>query len=103
MDQTDAFFTQTIVGAPFSISLGRALTTERAMVQGLAVDLETGQSRLTTAWHDWLVMNHENDAPGRPRRRPGAVRRWLERHALWMAILGLTSLLGAAIVWAMQH
>ena len=102
MDETDAFFTQTIVGPPFSISLGRPLTTERAIVQGLTVDLETGQSRLAAVWHDWLVLSHAIDAPGWPRRIPGALRRRLERHALWLAAFGLLSLLGAVIVVAMQ-
>ncbi len=103
MNETDAFFTQTIVGAPFSITLGRPLTTERALLQGLTVDLETGHSRVTAAWHDWLVLSHAIDAPGWPRRIPGALRRRLERHALWLAVFGLTSLLGAVIMVGMRQ
>ncbi len=103
MNETDAFFTQTVVGPPFSISLGRPLTTELARAQGLTVDLETGQSRVTAAWHDWLVLSHAMDAPGWPRRIPGALRRRLERHALWLAVFGLVNFVGAVILVAMRQ
>lgn len=101
MNDTNAFFTQAIVGTPFSVQLGRRLTREEANQSGLVIDFETGESRLTKAWHDWWVLSHAGDAAGLPRLRPGGLRRWLERHALWVALLGLTSLLASALVWGM--
>jgi len=101
MNETDAFFTQTIVGAPFSVSLGRRLTKTQASQQGFAFDFETGQGRLTQAWQDWVVLSHVADPTGQPRRHPGALRRWLERQALWLAALGLFSLLVSALFWAL--
>ena len=99
MNETNAFFTQTIVGAPFSVSLGRRLTPEQASQSGLAVDFETGESRLAQAWRDWWVLSHAGDEVGLPRLRPRKLRRWLERHALWVALLGLISLGTSALVW----
>lgn len=99
MNDTNAFFTQTIVGAPFSVELGQRLTREQINQNGLVVDFETGESRLTRAWRDWWVLSHAGDAAGLPRLRPGRLRRWLERHALWLALLGLTSLGASALIW----
>ncbi len=101
MDDTNAFFTQTIVGAPFSVSLGKRLSREQAQQNGLVIDFETGENRLTQAWQDWWVLSHAGDAPGQPRLRPGGFRRWLERHALWMALLGLACMLASAVVWGL--
>ena len=98
----DAFFTQTIVGAPFSTSLGRRLTPGQATQNGLRIDLDTGQSRLPQAWHDWWVLSHAGDRPGQPRMCPGQLRRWLERHALWLALIGLASLLASAVAWGLM-
>lgn len=102
MNETNAFFTQTIVGAPFSVSLGRRLTREQASQSGLAVDFETGESRLAQAWRDWWVLSHAGDEVGLPRLRPRKLRRWLERHALWVALLGLISLGASALVWGVM-
>ena len=99
MNDTDAFFTQTIVGAPFSMPLGQRLTREQTTQNGLVIDFETGESRLTRAWRDWWVLSHAGDAAGLPRLRPGRLRRWLERHALWLALLGLVSLVASALIW----
>lgn len=101
MDETDAFFTQTIVGAPFSMPLGQRLTPAQASQNGLRIEFDTGQSRLTQSWHDWWVLSHAGDAPGKPRLRPTPLRRLLERHALWLALLGLISLLASAVVWGL--
>lgn len=99
MNETDAFFTQTIVGAAFSVPLGQRLTKEQVAQQGLTVDFETGETRLTQAWRDWWALGHGADSAGKPRLWPRGVRRWLERHALWLALLGLTSLLASVVVW----
>ena len=99
MDATDAFFTQTIVGAPLTVLMGRRLRADDSSLQGLDIDLSSGNSRLSTAWHDWFVLNHTEDAPGSPRKRPGRLRLKLERHALWLAIFGLVSLALTALYW----
>ena len=99
MDETNAFFTQTIVGAPFSMPLGVRSTLNQTLKNGLRIEFGSGQSRLSQAWHDWWVLSHAGDAPGQPRIRPSRVRRWLERHALWLAMLGLVSLAASAVAW----
>ena len=98
---TDTFFTQTIVGTPFSMVLGQRLAPGQAPQNGLSVDLDTGQTRLSQVWHDWWVLSHAGDAAGQPRMRPVRLRRWLERHALWLASLGLASLLASAVAWGL--
>lgn len=103
MDETDAFFTQTIVGAPLTVLMGRRLRPGDSSLQGLEIDLGSGKGRLTQAWRDWYVLNHADDAPGITRQRPGVLRRKLERHGLWMAILGFLCLALTAVFWgAMQ-
>lgn len=99
MNESDAFFTHTIVGAPFSVVLGRRLGPREIAAAGLQVDLKTGKHQLGEIWQDWLVLDHTTDRPGRPRRHPGHVRMWLERHALWLATFGLASLLLSAGLW----
>jgi hypothetical protein len=99
MDETDAFFTHTIVGAPLSVLLGRRQGVPDAQAVGLTVDMASGQSRLSAIWQQWIVLSHACDPVGHPRMRPGRVRRMLERHALWIALLGLLALLGSAAFW----
>lgn len=101
MDETDAFFTQTIVGSPLTVLLGRRLDPTDAPTQGLAVGLSSGQTRLTSLWQDWVILSHACDPVGHPRMRPGKLRRFLERHALGIALLGLLALLGSAISWGL--
>ena len=97
MTETDAFFTHSIVGAPHSLSLGRRMNIEEAKRQGLKIRLETGDTALTNAWRDWLILSHAGDPVGQPRLRPGRMRRMMERYALVIAILGLVGLLACAI------
>jgi hypothetical protein len=99
MDEADAFFTQTIVGAPFTVVLGRRIQPVAGERQGLEINLTTGESRLTRVWHDWIVLSHACDPVGQTRLRPGRLRRLLERHALWIAVLGLLSLTGSVVFW----
>lgn len=99
MDETDAFFTHTIVGAPLSVLLGRRQTTPQPSMPGLQVDLARGESRLADAWREWAVLSHAGDPAGRPRARPGRWRRWLERHALLIAVSGLLSWLASLATW----
>jgi hypothetical protein len=97
MTEADAFFTHAIVGAPVTCILGRRLTRERADALGLQVNMQTGETRLSQVWRDWVVLSHATDAVGQPRLRPGRVRAMLERHALVIAGLGLVGLATSAV------
>lgn len=99
MDETDAFFTHTIVGAPLSVLMGRRQAWPDPQATGLAVDMDSGQTRLGKIWKEWVVLSHACDPVGQPRMRPGRVRRHLERHALLIASLGLLALVGTAAFW----
>ncbi|MBA4214278.1 MAG: hypothetical protein C0449_14490 [Polaromonas sp.] len=103
MDDTDAFFTHTIVGAPLSVLLGRRQNVADPQAAGLRVDMARGENRLNRIWAEWIVLSHACDPVGRPRIRPGRLRRVLERHALWVALLGWLSLLGTAAFWGYQR
>lgn len=98
MDETDAFFTQTVVGPPFTAFMGRRRSPSAAGAEGLQLNLMTGESRLTQVWKDWVVLSHACDPIGQPRLRPGKLRRVLERHALWVAVAGIVALLLALAV-----
>jgi hypothetical protein len=54
---------------------------------------------LSPIWQEWVVLSHACDPVGQPRVRPGRLRRVLERHALWIALLGLLALLASAAFW----
>ncbi|MBD3892920.1 hypothetical protein [Hydrogenophaga sp.] len=99
MNQTDVFFTHTIVGAPLSVPLGRRLGPAQAQAQGLHVDLGRATQHFCQDWQGWLLLNHADNCPGLPRRRPGRWRRRLERHALWLAVLALLGLLASGVFW----
>jgi hypothetical protein len=99
MDEQDAFFTHGIVGAPFSVLLGRRMGADGPKAQGLQLDPHDGATRLSPAWQPWALERLGEQAPGTPRRRPKPLRRWLERHALAIATLGLMALLtGVALI-----
>lgn len=100
MDETDAFFTHSIVGAPFSVLLGRRQGASNASTQGLEVSLAQGNVGLTEGWRSWVLLDHLDTPAGTPRRRPKRLRRWLERHALVISLLGVLMMLGNAVVWA---
>lgn len=99
MDQTDAFFTQTVVGAPFTALLGRRRIPGTTCPEGLELQLATGDHRLSRLWQEWVVLSHACDPVGLPRLRPGRLRGWFERHALWLAVMGIVALLSAALAW----
>ncbi len=98
MDDPDTFFTLTIVGAPVSLMLGRRMTPTQVRAQGLDVSLETGLGRLTDAWRDVALLGRASDLAGRPRRRPGRTLRWMERHALGIALSGVVCIVAAAVL-----
>ncbi|WP_353394380.1 hypothetical protein [Hydrogenophaga sp. 5NK40-0174] len=95
MDDTDAFFTHTIVGEPRSLLLGRRLRPAQLSEHGVEVPMELHPPRLSQAWQDWIILRHDDDAPGTPRPRPGAARRFMERYALLIAMAGLIAIAAA--------
>ena len=76
MSESDAFFTQSIVGAPFSIVLGRRVVTQTE--HGIEVPLDGAPARLSRAWREQVLLQ--------------------TRHALVIAGLGLVAL-AAALLW----
>ena len=101
MNETDAFFTHSIVGAPKSLILGRRLRPSQLASQGIEVPMSAHPARLTRAWQDWMILRHRDEMPGLPRPRPGKLRRGLERHALLVFSLGvLLCLVGGALIAA---
>ncbi len=99
VESTDLYFTQTIVGPAVSVVLGRHRRAAGPTPPGLEVDLRSGRRSFGGLWRDWIQLSHADDPAGLPRRRPGAMRRWLERHALWIAVLGLLSLGASVTFW----
>ncbi|MBL8328533.1 MAG: hypothetical protein JNJ71_06750 [Rubrivivax sp.] len=96
MKDVDAYFTQTVVGAPFSTVLGTRLRPGGARgAVALSVQLDAGAERLSEAWQDSVLLHA--DAIG-PRPLPRGWRAWLERHALLVAGLGLVCL-GTSLIW----
>jgi hypothetical protein len=100
MDEQDAFFTQAVVGAPFSVLLGRQMSAGALQAQGIELQPTDGSTRLSPAWQPWVLERTAALAAGVPRLRPRALRRWLERHALLIALFGLCSLVGGALLAA---
>lgn len=103
MDDADAFFTQTIVGPPVTVLLGHRMDTAQLAAEGLRVQPATGLAQLSEQWRSWVLLGHGATPDGRPRRRPGIWRRRLERHALWLAALGLLSLMATLLVVLMAR
>lgn len=102
MNDSDAFFTHTIVGAPFSVLLGQRRPGKGAAAAGIEVDLAGADIRLGTPWQDAFILGRAADARGLPRRRPGVWLRRLERHALAVAGVGLGALVAALLLAGRQ-
>jgi hypothetical protein len=102
MSETDAFFTQTIVGAPMSVLLGRQFSQLGDLTnEGLQIDLASGTEVLSPSWRSWIIDTQACAPVGLPRMRPTRYRRWLERHALVIAAIGLLSLMITAAHWSL--
>ncbi|MGY8905527.1 MAG: hypothetical protein ACKVIH_13355 [Burkholderiales bacterium] len=102
MNETDLYFTHTIVGAPQTVMLGMRVTLPKVSVHGVEVNMSQGHARISQAWQDWLMLHQDDTAPGTPRARPGPTRRWLQRYSLALALLGLASTAAAAGFMAWQ-
>jgi hypothetical protein len=100
MDEQDAFFTQAVVGAPFSVLLGRQMSAAALRSQGVEVPAGADTGRLSEAWQAWAIERTAELPAGVPRPRPRGLRRWLERHALAVALVGLIGLVGGALLAA---
>jgi hypothetical protein len=102
MSETDAFFTQTIVGAPMSVLLGRQMpSVSDHGGEGLLIELVSGTGTLSSSWKSWVITTQACTPVGIPRMRPVGWQRWLERYALVIAAAGLLSLLATAVHWSL--
>jgi hypothetical protein len=101
MSDHDAFFTLSIVGEPHNVTLGRRMRPSDVQSEGLRVALQSNESLLTQWWRDKVLLATGKDSLGVPRPAPGPLRRWLERHALWIASVGLVSLAASATAWGL--
>lgn len=86
-----------------SVLLGRRIGTSGISVDGVVVNLSTGENRLTRSWQEWVLSSQACEVVGQPRMRPGRMRRFLERHAFWIALLGLMCLAGTAAFWGLAR
>jgi hypothetical protein len=101
MKDADAFFTHTIVGAPMSVLLGRRVSHSGSSKDGVEVKLADGDNQLSPGWREWILSSRAGETVGQPRMRPGRARRVLERHAFWIALLGLAAMAGTAAYWGL--
>ena len=97
MTDEDIFFTHTVVGQAMSIEMGSSMNRKSANAQiqltGSQAGFVGGLFLLPQIWKDWCLIQGAYPYAGLPRRRPGRVRRWLERYALIWAVAGLLMLL----------
>ncbi len=98
MTEQDAFFTQTIVGAPVSVLLGRR-QRGTGLDQGLEVDMRRDGLRLSPEWQAW-AETRAVAPPGQVFARPGRWRLFLLRHSGKLATAGMVALLaGLALAY----
>jgi hypothetical protein len=103
MTDEDMFFTTTIVGSALSLPLGDIPPKQARYDDGLQVGMLSGRRSLTTSWLDWLEIQGSYPYIGQPRRRPGALRRWVERYALFIAGLGVVLSILAVVTELWSH
>jgi hypothetical protein len=90
------YFTQSIVGAPFSVVLGTRAPEAATAARGVEVSLEGGLARLSAFCKDELLIGTSATGP-LVRRLSSPQRRWLERHALLLAGAGILALCSAGL------
>jgi hypothetical protein len=95
MTDEDLFFTHTIVGPALSLHLGSIQAPSAHQGAGLQVNMRNASTSLDRVWKDWILIQGAYPYAGLPRRKPGALRRWIERHALLIGAMGLLAGLGA--------
>lgn len=99
MTEQEAFFTQTIVGAPVSVLLGRR-QRGTGLDRGLEVDMRREHLQLSPEWQAWAATRAVA-LPGQAFARPGRWRLFVLRHAGALAAIGLLTLaLGLALAYA---
>jgi hypothetical protein len=101
MNDEDMFFTNTIVGSALSLPLGNIPPKQTRYDDGLQIGLLSGRRSLSKSWLDWLLVQGGYPYIGHPRRRPGGLRRWIERYALLIGMTGILMVLAAValVVW----
>ena len=100
MADIDAYFTQTIVGAPFSVVLGeRASAATVRAGMGVEVPLDGRAARMGDAWKQHMLLGAGHAGPF-VRPLPSPQRLWLERHALVIAGAGMLSIWASGL-WAL--
>ncbi len=95
---TDVFFTETIVGRPLALALGRRVAARSAE----GVQLSRAGTSLAQLWRDDLENNAWRYAlPLRSpvQRQAGSLRLFLERHALRLALLAIVVMLIAPLAY----
>jgi len=101
MSDADRYFIHTIIGAPVTVMLGRRVVKPTRVSGGVEINLNDGSHWLDDLWRAEAMLRRPDDPAlfGTPRRRPGPVRRWIERHALKLALSGWLAALATAAAW----
>ncbi len=102
MSDNDAFFTLSIVGTRQKVLMGRRMRPSDVQSDGLRVAMGVEHTHLSRLWHEHVLLATGRDAEGVPRPEPSRVRRWVERHALWIGALGLIGMAVTAVYWGLQ-
>lgn len=105
MDDTDRYFTHTIVGAPVTLILGSRKAPPAPLFSGVEVSARDGSRTLSDGWRHDLLLRRPGDPwrAGTPRHWPGPARRWIERHALWIGISGWTVAMALVAAWLLHR
>ncbi len=102
MSDHDTFFTLSIVGPVQQVLMGRRMRPSEVPTEGLRIALSSHDSTLTRLWRERVLLAGAQDRLGQPQPTAGALRRWLERHALWLACSGLLAWSATAVFWGWQ-
>ncbi len=106
MQEADLYFTHTIVGAPFTVPLGKPQQLPALHRDALSISARSGRLQLGGDWLSWFSVYARGQAPiGAPWRVPGKFRRFLMRYALVLALSGwlVAALLAAAVAGVLAY